>query len=441
MSGGAAVAVEARDRGLAKAVGPLGLAANVANSVIGGGIFVLPAAMAREIGTAAPLAYLACALAMGCVALCFAEGGSRAPSSGGAYGFVEAAFGPFWGFIAGALLWLSCVLGVAGVADAVADGAARVAPVFAHGAPRIAFIVGLWSLLAAVNFQGAKAGSRLVELATAVKLIPIAIFLVVGAVSLTADNLAIAAPHSGAGFGRAMMLAIFAFSGMETAVSVSGEVRNPARSVPLGLLGAMGFVTLLYVLIQLVAEGLMGPALGASATPLADAMAKVSPALAGLLLLGAAISQTGYLASDVLSVPRLLFAFARDGILPSLVGRLDERTKAPRWAIAVHVAIGTMLALSGSFVELAILSTVVTVGLYIMACAAAVVLQRRSVARAGRPLDFKATPLAALAGAGAMIWVAAQATAKELGGLAATLAVFALLYVLAAWRRGRVRPT
>jgi amino acid transporter len=435
LSGGEAAVVAARDRGLVKAVGPLGLGANVVNCVVGSGIFVLPAAMAREIGTSAPLAYIACALAMGAVAICFAEGGSRAPSSGGAYGFIEAAFGPFWGYIAGVLLWISCILGVAGVAAAVADGAARIVPAVAHGVPRAAFIIVLWSILAGINIRGARAGTRLVEFATAVKLIPLAVFLVVGAVSLSADNLPMAAPHSSAGFGRAMMLAIFAFSGMETAVAVSGEVKQPSRSVPLGLLGAMGFVALLYVAIQLIAEGMLGPALGASTTPLADAMAKVSPALAGLLLAGAAISQTGYLASDVLGAPRVLFAFARDGILPPVLGRLNK-THAPQWAIIVHVAIGAALAITGSFVELAILSTVVTVGLYIMACAAAVVLQRRKVALAGQPMAFRGTPIVALIGVASMVWIAAQATRIELAGLAAVVVGFGLLYGLAMLRRG-----
>src|SRR5215467_5035218 len=112
---------KSRDRDLKRVVGPFGLAANIVNIVIGAGIFVLPAAISREAGAAAPLAYLACAIIMGAVALCFAEAGSRVPTSGGPYGYAEAAFGPFVGFVMGALIWLSAVLASAGIASAVVE--------------------------------------------------------------------------------------------------------------------------------------------------------------------------------------------------------------------------------------------------------------------------------------------------------------------------------
>src|SRR5215510_1125850 len=153
---------EQRDRGLVQVVGPLGLAANVINVVIGAGIFVLPATIASVIGPAAPLVYLASAIAMGAIALCFAEAGSRVPTSGGPYGYAEAAFGPFAGFIMAALVWLSAVLASAGIAAALMDVLAGFAPALGNPITRGAAILALYIALAAVNIAGAAPGARLV---------------------------------------------------------------------------------------------------------------------------------------------------------------------------------------------------------------------------------------------------------------------------------------
>jgi amino acid transporter len=236
-----------------------------------------------------------------------------------------------------------------------------------------------------------------------------------------------------------MMLAIFAFAGMETALGVSGEVRAPSRSVPLGLIGAMAAVTVIYVAIQIVAQGALGEALPRSAAPLSDALAGASPGLAGFLLAGAAVSMSGYLAGNVFSAPRILFAAARDGFLPQFLAGLHPRTHAPTAAILVDVAIAAALALTGTFVELAVLSALVTAGIYILGCAAAVVLQRRHIATAGEPLNFRATGVAAFIGIAAMIWVAAQATFREGVSVAIALAAIGALYLAVRARRNRKR--
>jgi amino acid transporter len=419
---------ENRDRGLVQVVGPLGMAANVINIVIGAGIFVLPAAIAAQIGSAAPLGYVACAIAMGAIALCFAEAGSRVPTSGGPYGYAEAAFGPFVGFIMAALVWLSAVLASAGIAAALVDVLSGFVPALAGSIPRAAVIVAIFVGLAVVNIAGAAPGARLVAFTTIAKLLPLLVFLTVGAFLVRPDNLTVATSDTG-DFGRAMFLAIFAFSGMETALGISGEVRTPSRSVPIGLLGAMGGVTVIYILIQLVAQGILGADLARSTTPLSDALAGYSPGLASLLLGGAAISMSGYLAGNALSAPRLLFATARDGFLPSVLATIRPRTHAPAAAIIVHLGIAAALALTGTFIELAVLSTLAGVGIYILGCAAAVVLRRRNVATAGEPLRFRATVPAAFVGIASMLWAGAQATMSEAISIAVALAVIALLYL------------
>ena len=426
---------EQRDRGLMQVVGPLGLAANVINIVIGAGIFVLPATIAGVIGPAAPLVYIASAIAMGAIALCFAEAGSRVPTSGGPYGYAEAAFGPFVGFVMGVFVWLSAVLGSAGIAAALMDVLASFAPAISTPIARGAIIVVLYAALAAINIAGAAPGARLVGITTIAKLIPLLVFLAVGAFLVRPENLVIdAAPQAG-DFGRAMLLAIFAFSGMETALAVSGEVRSPSRSVPLGLLGAMAGVTAIYILIQIVAQGVLGADLARSTAPLSDAMAGFSPGLVNLLLAGAAISMSGYLAGNALSAPRLLFAAARDGFLPSWLAAIHPRTHAPAAAIVVHLLIAAAFALTGTFIELAILSTLATVGIYVLGCAASVVLRRRGVATVGEPLRFRATVPAAVIGIASMVWVAAQATLNEAMSLGIALALIVALYLAVRYSR------
>src|SRR5579864_5245233 len=110
-----------RDIGLVRAVGPWAFAASIVSMIVGAGIFAVPAALAACVGPYAPLAFLACGFAVGAVAICFAEGGSRVPTSGGVYGVVEAAFGPLAAYVAGTLLWVGCVLASGAIAAALAD--------------------------------------------------------------------------------------------------------------------------------------------------------------------------------------------------------------------------------------------------------------------------------------------------------------------------------
>ena len=419
-----------RDAGLVQGIGVPGLAMAVFNTVVGAGIFVLPAALARDIGSAAPLAYLGCGVGMAGVVLCFAAAASRVPTSGGPYGYAEAAFGSYVGFLVGVLVWLGAVLAAAGISAAIAGAAGRFVPLVAHPLGRDVLIVALLGAMGAINISGVTPGARLVGLLTVAKLVPLAVLLAVGALHVRLANLALSVPAPSA-FGRAMLLAAFSFQGMEGALAVSGEVSRPARNIPLALLGAMSGIALLYVAIQVVTEGVLGPALGRSAAPLADALAGVSPALVALLLVGATVSMMGYLAGDTLSAPRILFAFGRDRFLPRWVAALHPRTQAPYASILLHVGVGALLAVSGSFAELAVLSALATVGVYIVSCVAAVVLQRRHVARSGPPLNLYMLPLAAAVGVISMVWIGAHATGREALGFAATLVISSIWYVAA----------
>ncbi len=419
-----------RDEGLVRAVGPWGLAASIVNMVVGAGIFAVPASLAASVGPYAPIAFVVCAIAIGSIAICFAEGGSRVPTSGGAYGYVEVAFGPLVAYATGTLLWFSDLLACGGVAAALADVVSSLFAPEWRAAVRVAVVLIAIGTIAMINIGGVARGARFVSVATVVKLIPLAIFIVVGATAIDPANFAAPTHIDTQGVGRALILALFAFTGMEVSLCASGEVARPTRTIPRALLIAMLSVTLLYVAIQVVAQGILGPALAKSTVPLADAMGQISPALRLLLLAGAAVSMLGWLGSDILGTPRILFAFARDGLMPRALGRVHPRSHAPHVAILCYAALAIVLALTGSFAELAVLSALTVTVPYVAGCAAAWRLARRGVALAGEPLGFRWLGVAAAIGIISSFALVALASPSEILGFGVAIVIAVAIYLI-----------
>jgi basic amino acid/polyamine antiporter, APA family len=424
------MSANARDAGLVRALGTWGLAASVVSIIVGAGIFAVPGHLAATIGAYAPLAFLACTVAVGAVGICFAEGGSRIPTSGGVYGYIEVALGPLVGYVAGTLKWFGSLMSGASVAAALADVAASVTPPAWVGAVRAAVIVGSIGAIALINVRGVRSGARLIGFATVLKLVPLFIFVAVGATAMHRGNFSLPAAPTHAALGRAVILALFALIGMETALCASGEVVDPARTIPRALALALSTVAFLYVSIQVIAQGMLGPALAASRVPLADAMAQFGPGLRALMLAGAAVSMLGCIGSDILGSPRMVFAIARDGLLPRVLARVHPRTHVPHVAILSYAAVQIAMALSGTFVELALLSALTVAGLYIAGCFAAWRLARRGIALAGEPLGFRWLGAAAAIGIGGMLIIIALATGAQIAGLLLLIAVSGAAYRL-----------
>lgn len=417
-------------------MGTWALAASIVNGVVGGGIFTLPKSMAASAGPYTMLVYLGCALAMGAVVICFAEAGSRVPTSGGAYGTVEAAFGRRWAFLCGIYIWLASVLACGGIAAAFCDGIGTLTPALAGPGARMVLLLAMFGGIMTVNLLGVGLAARIIASGTVIKLIPLGLFLVVGTVAIIGghrppESHAAPTPLDMASFGAAVQLALFAFCGMETPLAASGEVADPARTVPKATMLAMVFVPFLYIAIQLVAQGLLGPALAGSAEPLADAMGAVNPTLGLVLLFGAALSRLVWIGSDIFGAPRVLFAFGRDGLLPAVFGRVHPKWQTPYVAIIFHTVLAFLLAATGTFEGLAILSTLATAGIYFLACAAALSLRRRGVAIGGAPLTFRVLAPAAWVGMAAMVLLVAIGQASDILGFvgvtAGSLALFAVM--------------
>src|SRR5262249_25056598 len=158
---------------------------------------------------------------------------------------------------------------------------------------------------------------------------------------------------------RASTLLIFAFLGVESALAPTGEVRDPMRTIPRAVFIAMAGVTVVYLSVQIVAQGILGSALAGRATPLADAAGAAlgSPGRT-MVLIGMVTSMFGYVSGVTLAVPRMLFAFGRDGFLPAPLARVHDRYNTPHVAILAQAVIVILLATSGTFEQLAVIADV-----------------------------------------------------------------------------------
>jgi amino acid transporter len=426
------------DHGLERAIGVRGLAATAFNVTVGGGIFVLPAVVAAAIGPSAPVAYVVCAAAMGLIVLCFAQAGSRVSLTGGPYAYVEVALGKYVGFLAGTLLWLVGTTATAAVASALVGSVSVFWAPLAAPVPRAVVLAFVFIVLGALNIRGTRESTRFLELLTVVKLLPLIAFVVIGAALAhgpAPDVFGNLAPEK---LGRSVIVLIFAFAGIEFALVPSGEVRDPARTVPRALFIAMSAITLLYVAIQYVAQLILGPQLALEQAAPLTAAARAVAGSGGAVFIGvcASISMFGYVSGMMLTAPRALYAFGRDGILPPAFARVHQRYDTPAVAIAAQCAMTFVVAVTSGFATLAILSNIAVLVLYLFCCIAAWELGRKNVHAGGTPFRIPGGPLVPFLAVAVIVWILSNATAKEFSVIGAVLVAASLLFVIA---RGRNR--
>jgi amino acid transporter len=406
------------------------LAANIVNITVGGGIFRLPAAAAAALGAAAPVAYVVCAIAMGLIVLCFAEAGSRVSLTGGLYAYVEVAFGPLVGFLAGVLLWAGITAATAAVASFFADALGALIPALATGSARVTVLVMILVALAALNIAGVRGANRFNVVMTVAKLVPLLLLIVVGLGAVHRENLVWTTTPGVTDVSRASIVLIFAFLGVESALVPSGEVSEPARTVPRAIFIAMIAVTLLYLAVQVVTQGILGPALATQKTPLAEAAAvAMGPIGRILMLVGMTISMFGYVSGMTLAVPRMLFAFGRDGFLPAQLSLVHSKSRTPYVAIIVQTVIVIGLAVSGSFEKLAVIANGSVLLVYIACCAAVIELRRRGVQESGAPFRIPfaaAVPVLAIA---VIVWFLTSLDAGAWKALLVVVGVAVVVYV------------
>lgn len=362
---------------LVRAVGLLGLVAIAVNGVIGAGIFVLPASVARLAGPASASAYVVAAALMALVVLCFAEAGSMFGETGGPYVYARTAFGPMVGFVVGWMFFLTRWAAAAAVANGFTAYAGVFWPEVAHGAGRLVVLTLAIGGLAGLNVVGVSRGARTVNVLTIAKLVPLLLFVALGLFALDPSRFRLLSLPPAGGLQQASLLLVFAFGGFENANVPTEEVVDPKRHLPIALVVSIALATVLYVLIQIVALGTL-PDLASDPTPLASAAARfLGPAGAAILTVGAMLSTLGSESALVLVTPRLLYAFARAGQLPAPLGRIHPRFLTPHVAIAVFAVMAWAAAAASSFAALVAVSAIARLVFSAATCLALPVLRRR----------------------------------------------------------------
>lgn len=398
-------------------VGIWGAAFLALNGMIGAGIFGLPGKLDAAVGSFAPLLLLIAGLGVMLIALCYADLASRFDSSGGPQLYASAAFGRFVGFQAGWMLYAARAAALAANANVLSAYAGALWPPL-DGPLTIIVTIGAITL---VNVVGIR---RAVDTLGGMTMIKLAPLLLIGALGLLLAPLPAPTLPEFSAVEGVSLVALYAFVGFEAATIPAGETRDPKRAIPRALLLTVAGVTLLYVVVQLAyaASGI-----GESDAPLAE-LAGRSLGPAGALLLGvtAIVSVLANQLSAVTSISRITSSLADQALLPRWFGRISPRFATPANSIVAVGAIGLAMALSGTFVTLAVISTVARLFAY-LACIAAV---PRLDYLAGGVRWGRGIILPVAAGA-LCLWAASQSKVNEWRAFVIFLAVGSMLYLVA----------
>jgi len=427
------------DEGLNRTIGVWGLSANIVNLVVGAGIFVLPAMVAAGLGSASLLAYLFCGFLIALIMLCFAEAGSEITDSGGPYTYIESAFGKYAGFIT-ANLFLTAILTAGGaVANAVADILAGFIPILDYRAARILFFLLMFGFFAWINIRGVRLGIGLVALTTIAKLAPLLLLVLIGWKDVTGANLFWDSIPAVGSVGEMSLILFFAFMGAEVGLSVGGEVKQPQKTIPKAIFIGIGGVLLLYTLIQTVSVGVLGSDLANyPENPLAEVGGRVfGPAGLTMITLGAAVSMFGNLNGGILNLPRVLFAAARDRVIPpSALARIHPEYKTPHVSIILLSLISFLLACVGGFQVLAIFSSAISLIVY-LGVVLAVIKLRKVVPANSQTFRIPGGYTVPIAAAIAILWFLSQLSAQEAIGIAMLVAGLSAVFAGMRWIRAR----
>jgi amino acid transporter len=415
------------EEGLVRGIRQWDLVGVVINSIIGAGIFVLPAKAFGLIGSYSLVGFIVCAVVALLIILCFAEVSSRFTATGGPYLYAREALGPAIGFQVGWTNWISRITAYATNANLLVVYLSLFWPAAASGVRRALVITTITLVLTIINYVGVRDAAKTSNVFTIAKLLPLFLFITAGLLFLQPANLTLGPLPSYGSFSTAVLLSLYAFTGFENASVPAGEIVNPRRTLPIAILIAMGIVTAVYLLIQAVSIGTL-PGLGTTERPLADAASTfLGPIGASIIAAGAIISVIGNLNVNILTSPRILFAMSTHRELPKSLSAVHPRFRTPYVAIIFTSALMLILTLSSSLIYALTVSTIARLLAYAGTCVALPVLRKRASAPEAIvkiPGGVVISVLAVLL----CIWLVSNSTLKEARDAAIALASGLAIY-------------
>ena len=250
-------------------------------------------------------------------------------------------------------------------------------PTAGSGAPRIAVITTFMAALTAVLVAGIRETALVGAAFTLGKLFVLGVFILVGLPVVAWDRVAFqTAPDLGA-LASAILLLVFAFGGFEMGAVVAGEIENPRRDLPAGMITALGIVAAVYILVQLVAIG-TAPELATSARPLADAASVIlGPIVGHTFVLVALMLLLGTMLTTLLLGTRMMYALGEQGQLPAFFARVHPKTRTPIGSILVTCGLSYLATVFSTFTGALVIATSTRILTYLVTCLALPVLRRR----------------------------------------------------------------
>ena len=364
---------------LVRSIGRWSLAALVLNGIIGSGVFVQPGTIAGMLGWSSLLAWVLAALFTAAFIFTFAEVASRFTGAGGAYLYTKVAFGRFVGLQMGWMTYFVRTISAAVQANLFTTYLAEFWPWAATRVGNVALTTALIGILVTINIRSVLSGARVSNAFALVKLTPLLLFGALGIAWLLlgrAVEPVQASNASAAGWLGALLLLMFAYGGFESALIPLAEAKDPRRDAPFALILGLALVTLIYLAAQLtVLTTLTDPT--ATNRPLA-ASARVMLGEPGALAITAValLSVTGWLASNLLNVPRLTMAMAERGEMPKIFGRIHPVFRTPWFSILAFGVVSWILALQAGLLQNISLAAVSRLFTYGLVCAALPQLRR-----------------------------------------------------------------
>jgi amino acid transporter len=419
---------ETKEGGLRRDIGFSGSAFLAFNGIVGAGIFALPGTLYAQFGTFSPWLFPIFGALILLIALPFARLAALFPMSGGPVAYT-AVLGRTVSFEVGWLYYLARSGASAANANVFAAYAAALWPALASGFGRAATILTLVGLLTAINIIGVKRAIRALDALTIFKALPL-IALAFWALAAAGVPTPGPVPQFSA-IEAAALVILYAFVGFENAVVPAGETADPQRTIPRALITTVLATVLIYFLIQLAYVAVMPPGPAPEAPLAAFAETLIGPAGTALLAAIALASVAGNISSSMTSTPRVTYALAGLGSLPRWFGAVSDRYATPANSILFMGLVVAVLAVSSSFVWLAVVSTVARLFVYSSSIASLPVARRRQGLAVGA-----STWLLVGGGIAVCLWAAAQSTGRSWLMLGAAAAVGLLLYLVARRQAG-----